>query len=118
MEKLSSKLPNEFVLRMKSDLGSDFEKYIDAFNDKAVRGLRINTKKITVEDFLKNFNYDLKPINYSSDVFIFNDNQKIGGDISHLAGLVYMQEPSSMLAVCASGIESENRPLKILDLCA
>lgn len=118
MEKLSSKLPNEFVLRMKSDLGSDFEKYIDAFNDKAVRGLRVNTKKITVEDFLKNFNYDLKPINYSSDGFIFNDNQKIGGDIAHLAGLVYMQEPSSMLAVCASGIESENRPLKILDLCA
>lgn len=29
-----------------------------------------------------------------------------------------MQEPSSMFAVCASGIESENRPLKILDLCA
>ena len=33
MEKLSSKLSNGFVLRMKSDLGSDFEKYIDAFND-------------------------------------------------------------------------------------
>ena len=49
---------------------------------------------------------------------IFDTEKKVGLSDEHLAGLVYVQEPSSMLSVCASGIEKEDRPLKVLDLCA
>lgn len=118
MENLSSKLPSAFVSRMKSELKDDYKNYENAINMPPVRALRVNTKKISVEEFKDKFNYNLKPISYTNDGFILNSDEKVGGDTVHLAGLIYMQEPSSMLAVCASGIENEKRPLKILDLCA
>ena len=49
MENLSEKLPNEFQNRMKKELGEDFDKYIDALNRPSVRGVRVNTKKISAE---------------------------------------------------------------------
>ena len=61
---------------------------------------------------------NFSPVKFSGDGFIFDTQKKIGLTDEHLSGLIYIQEPSSMLSVCSSGIEKENRPLKILDLCA
>ena len=122
MENLSEKLPNEFQNRMKKELGEDFDKYIDALNRPSVRGVRVNTKKISAEKckeiFEREFGVNLKKIPYSNDGFVLDSNEKFGNEASHLAGLYYFQEPSSMVPVCASGIEKENRHVKVLDLCA
>lgn len=120
MEKVSEMLSDEYKNQMKDLLGRDNENYLIALDNPAVRGLRINTKKISVKQFLENNKLDakLKNIDFSSDGFIFDTDKKIGLTDEHLSGLVYVQEPSSMLSVCASKIETENRPLKVLDLCA
>lgn len=122
MEKLSEKLPKEFVNRLYDELGGDYEKYNEEINKPYVRGLRVNTKKISAdkckEIFEKELGVSLEKISYADDGFILNSEEKFGNTSSHLAGLYYFQEPSSMISVCASEIEIENRPLKVLDLCA
>lgn len=120
MEKVSEMISQEYKNNMKKKLGEDYQKYINALDEPAVRGLRVNTKKISVDEFLKinSISGELKKIEFAGDGFIFNSEDKIGFTDEHLSGLVYVQEPSSMLAVCSSGIENENRPLKVLDLCA
>ena len=46
-------LPIEFIERMKALLGEDFEAYEKAVNDTPVRAFRVNTDKISIEDFEK-----------------------------------------------------------------
>ena len=111
-------MPKEFQERMKENLGENFDKYMLAVDEAPVRGLRVNTTRISVDEYLKKYNKNLESIEYARDGFVFNDDDKIGFSAEHLSGLVYLQEPSSMLAVCASEIEKDNRPLKVLDLCA
>ena len=120
MEKVSEMISEDYKNQMKNLLKDDYEKYVSALDNEPVRGLRVNTKKISVDEFLKtnNLEAELEPVKFSDDGFIFDTKKKIGLTDEHLAGLIYVQEPSSMLSVCASGIEKENRPLKILDLCA
>ena len=122
MEKLSEKLPEKFKERLQNSLGKDFDKYVEAIDKPSVRGVRVNTKKIAANEvekiFEKEFCLKLEKVKYSSDGFILNSNEKFGNETSHLSGLYYFQEPSSMVPVCASQIEKEDGPLKVLDLCA
>lgn len=120
MEKISNMLPEEYKEQMKKMLGVDFENYLNALDKPGVRGLRVNTNKISIKDFLRNNKLDLEfqKISYASDGFVFKTEDKIGFTDEHLSGLIYIQEPSSMVPVCASGIDKEDQPLKILDLCA
>lgn len=120
MEKVSKMLPEDYIVQMKNLLGNDYEKYVLALDEPAVRGLRVNTQKISVDEFLKTNRLDakLKNIEFSRDGFVFDMNKNIGFSDEFLSGLVYVQEPSSMLAVCSSEIEKEDRPLRVLDLCA
>ena len=120
MEKVSEMLSDDYKIQMKELLKENYEKYISSLDEQSVRGLRVNTQKISVDEFMKTNKLDAKfsPVKFSNDGFIFDTDKKIGLSDEHLSGLVYVQEPSSMLSVCASGIEKENRPLKILDLCA
>ena len=120
MENVSKLLPEEYKKQIKELLTDDFEKYLDSLDKPSVRGLRVNTNKISVDEFIKTntLGVNLRTISYAQDGFIFDTEDKIGLSDEHLTGLIYVQEPSSMVPVCASGIEKENRPLKILDLCA
>lgn len=122
MEKLSEKLPAEFISRLNDQLGDKVNDYLKAIDEPSVRGVRVNTTKISVDECVKIFenelNVKLSKIDYTNDGFILNSAEKFGNEASHLSGLYYFQEPSSMVAVAASNIEKENRPLKVLDLCA
>ena len=118
MEKITTKLPEAFLIKMKSCLDENFEKYMTAVDEEPVRGLRVNTSRISVEEFASKFSEEIEPVSFARDGFILKSDEKIGNSAEHLSGLVYLQEPSSMLAVCSSGIENEQRPLKVLDLCA
>ena len=46
-------LPVAFEQKMKEMLGPDYENYLASFECDAYQGLRVNTAKISVEDFIK-----------------------------------------------------------------
>ena len=120
MEKLSERLPEVYKNQMKELLGDDYDRYIDALNKDSVRGLRVNKVKTSVQEFLKTseISKKLTELGFTDDGFILDDEDKIGNTVEHLTGQIYIQEPSSMVPVCASGIEKEEEPLLVLDLCA
>lgn len=109
-------LPQQFLNNMQKLLGEDFAKYLHAINQEPVHGVRLNTLK-SDKSILQEFNI-LGKVPYANNGYII-DTGKIGKHPYHIAGLVYVQEPSSMLAVCASGIIKEpDKNLCVLDLCA
>lgn len=109
--------PEKFKKRMMNLLGEDFQNFERCvLMEKNVKGLRVNTKKISVSNFLKINPYNLKKLPYNADGFIFNDeNIQMGGEVYHQAGMFYMQEPSAMIPVNSVKIKKN---WKVLDLCA
>ncbi len=109
-------LPQQFLQNMQNILGKDYPKYLSAVNDNAVHGIRLNTLKADT-NILQEFNV-IQPVDYTNNGYITTTG-KIGKHPYHIAGLVYVQEPSSMLAVSASGLAQEqDKDLCVLDLCA
>ena len=47
------KLPEAFEKRMRILLGNDFDKYAEALECEPVKGFRVNTDKISVDEFEK-----------------------------------------------------------------
>jgi NOL1/NOP2/sun family putative RNA methylase len=108
-------LPKNYLLQMKSLLKDDFNNFIDSYNKDSFSALRINTLKISDDDFFKISGLNLKKVSWAKDSFYFNKDDKLGKSVFHQMGLYYIQEPSAM-AVCSYLDVKEND--KILDLCA
>ena len=111
-------LPEEYLKLMRDSLGEYYDDYIDSLNSPAVKGLRVNTNKISIDDFSKLIDFEIEKLPFCNDGFKYVGDKKLGNTYEHLSGLFYIQEPSSMLAVVSSDIENDHRPLKVLDLCA
>ena len=90
------KLPEEYLNDMQSLLKDDFRKYLDCFNAPSFNGLRINTSKISVEDFLKISPFHLTPVPWCSEGFYYSEEDKPSQHPYYHAGLYYLQEPSAM----------------------
>ncbi len=108
------KLPAEFEARMKNLLGNSFSDYLNALNEPPVRGFRVNTDKISVEDFEKLNLFSSQRIPYVENGF-YLDYDKIGNHPYHHAGMIYVQEPGAMAPAECIDIRPE---WKILDMCA
>ncbi len=107
-------LPEEFKDRMKKLLGDEFGDYEKSLDEKPVRAFRVNTDKISVEEFKKLCPFEIEQIPYVSNGFYF-DYDKIGNHPYHHAGMLYVQEPAAMAPAECIDIESD---WKILDMCA
>lgn len=107
-------LPAEFVKRMKSLLGEEFSLYEKAVNGEPVRGFRVNTDKITLEEFIKINPFGSEKIPYVDNGFYLNTD-KVGNHPYHHAGMIYVQEPAAMAPAECINIEPD---WKILDMCA
>lgn len=107
-------LPSDFSERMKRLLGNDFEKYEKALTEEPVRAFRVNTDKISLEDFEKINIFGKEKIPYVENGF-YLDYDKIGNHPYHHAGLIYVQEPGAMAPAECVDIKPE---WKILDMCA
>ena len=55
-------LPTEFCERMKALLGDSYGDFINAYTETPVRAFRVNTDKISVEEFLKINPFDTEKI--------------------------------------------------------
>ena len=107
-------LPLEFTERMKILLDDEYENYIKSFSDEPVRAFRVNTDKISVEDFEKINIFGNKKIPYVQNGY-YLDYDKIGNHPYHHAGMIYVQEPAAMAPAECIDIEPD---WKILDMCA
>lgn len=88
------------------------------------RSIRVNTLKISVEDFLAlvaPYGWQLTPVPWCAEGFwIERDDEDavpLGSTAEHLSGLFYIQEASSMLPVAALFADG-NSPERVMDVAA
>ena len=109
-------LPAAFVEKMQGLLGDEFDDYIKCYDEKRLYGLRVNTKKISVEDFIKICPFEITPIPWIENGFYYDGDQvQAAKHPYYFAGLYYLQEPSAMTPANRLPIEPGDR---VLDLCA
>lgn len=107
-------LPLKYKERMQKLLGDEFHSYEKALSEPSVRGFRVNTDKINLEEFEKVNIFSEEKIPYVENGFYLNFD-KIGNHPFHHAGMIYVQEPGAMTpAECVEIREN----WKILDMCA
>lgn len=108
-------LPVEFTDRMRSVLGEhEFQCYLDSFQESAVRSFRVNTGKISVEDFAAVNPFLSEPIPYVETGY-YLDSEKVGNHPYHHAGMIYVQDPGAMATAECLKIEPD---WWVLDMCA
>lgn len=108
-------LPEQYLKNMREMLGDDFDAYLESFNDNRLYGLRVNTLKISVEDFLKISPFRLKPIPWIDNGFYFSEEDKPAKHPYYFAGLYYIQEPSAMTPANVLPVDEGDI---VLDMCA
>lgn len=101
-----------------------FDDFIAACQRPLRRSLRVNTLKITVEDFLTlvaPYGWQLTPIPWCAEGFwIERDDEEalpLGSTAEHLSGMFYIQEASSMLPVSALFADGD-MPERVMDVAA
>ena len=88
-------LPTEYVNRMKEILGDEYHLYEESLKEEPVKGFRVNTDKISLEDFLLVNEFSDGNVPYVENGFYLN-YEKVGIHPYHHAGIIYVQEPSAM----------------------
>lgn len=100
---------------MKEYLKDEYDAYLASFEQDSFAGLRVNTNKISVENFLRIFPYKLDPIPWTTDGFYYNSEDPVTKHPYYYAGLYYIQEPSAMLPAQVLPVEENEW---VLDTCA
>ena len=109
------KLPEKYVERMKRLLGEQYPLYEAALSRPPTKGFRVNTKKISAEDFEGINVFGAERIPYVEDGFYLDYEDKIGNHPFHHAGMVYVQEPAAMAPAECIDIQPD---WWVLDMCA
>lgn len=109
-------LPRGFEEKMRGLLGADYENYVKCFDEPRHFGLRVNTSKISVQDFQKIAPWPLEPVEWISNGFYYDGTKASPAKHPYYhAGLYYLQEPSAMTPANRLPVEEGER---VLDLCA
>ena len=109
-------LPAAFEDKMKQLLKEEYQDYIACYDEPRYYGLRVNTKKISVEKFREICPFEIWPIPWIENGFYYD-----GESVSpakhpyYFAGLYYLQEPSAMTPASRLPVEPGDR---VLDVCA
>lgn len=84
---------------MRRFLGDDeYQQFAQSLAETAHTGLRINTLKTSITDFISNSPFALSPVGTIEPAgFLVTDNSRPGHHPYHGAGLFYLQEPSAMV---------------------
>jgi len=105
-------LPEKFLARMSKM--PDFGEFLKSYDCPAERAIRVNTLKITTEEFKKLSPFALTPIAWEPCGF-YVEADGLGKTPIHAAGLYYVQEPSAMSAAPELEVKRGER---VLDLCS
>lgn len=115
--KPDDKLPEVFVAQMKKQLGAEYPDYLACLSRPMYHALRLNTLKISGEEFLKISPFhSLEPVPWSDHGFYYDPGTDTPSRHPYYyAGLYYLQEPSAMLPAAVLPVHPGDR---VLDLCA
>ena len=108
-------LPEQFLTRMKERLGEEYPAFLSSYQKPPYKGLRVNTLKLSAEEFTKTAPFALGEKIPWTDSGFYLDEEKAGAYREHFAGLYYLQEPSAM-SVGEMTIACKKE--RVLDLCA
>lgn len=116
-------LPKDFTERMKKQLGDEYDKFLASYDAPPVRGLRVNTLRISKEDFLRIApeGWQLTKTQLSPEGFIIGSSEgeeQAGRHPYHAAGAYYIQEPSAMSVAAELAAYPFDDNTKVLDMCA
>ena len=110
------RLPEKFEIKMKHLLKEEFPDYIACYDEPRYYGLRVNTNKISVEEFQKICPFAITPIPWIENGFYYDgENITPSRHPYYFAGLYYLQEPSAMTPASRLPVEPGD---KVLDICA
>lgn len=100
-------LPPDFVESLRGLVPADeHAALVASFDQPRQRGLRVNTRKAAAADVSRLLGVTLTPVPWCADAYLLPAGHPgIGAHPAHLAGLIYLQEPSAALAVAAAGVE-------------
>ena len=105
---------NEAYLRRMHRELPDFAAYEACLSAPPVRGVCVNTLKISPQEFCALAPFALAPVPWEERGF-YIEEEKPGRSPYHDAGLFYVQEPSAM---CAAPLLDVRPGERVLDLCA
>lgn len=108
------KLPTEFILRMKTLLGEEYNLFEQSLNSEPVKAFRVNTDKISLKEWDKINIFGQEKIPFTENGY-YLQYEKVGNHPYHKAGLIYVQEPAAMAPAESIDIEKN---WKIIDMCA
>ena len=119
-------LPTEFLSHVESFLPDELnmEDFISACQRPLRKSIRVNTLKVTVEDFRRQAaqkQWQLTPIPWCEEGFWIDADESrvpLGNTAEHMAGLFYIQEASSMLPPSALFDDSATSFEAVLDMAA
>ncbi len=109
------KLPAEFTFRMRRILGEEYSAFERSYEEPRRYGLRINTLKLTPEEFEAITPFPLSSIPFLSGGYTYPEGETPGRHPFYHAGLYYLQEPSAMVPASVLAAKPGE---KVLDLCA
>lgn len=109
--------PPDFIDRMRRILpAGEMAAFLNTFDHPPPVGLRVNTLKISVADFISIAPFSLAPAGeWDPAAFLVTDDSRPGRHPYHDAGLYYLQDPSAMVA---AAILAPARNDWVLDLAA
>ena len=109
-------LPELFVKRMQELLGEEeYALFAQSYESERHQALRVNTAKISIEDFLSLSPFSLRQVPWAAEGFYYEGTDRPGKHPYHEAGLYYIQEPSAMAVAALADAQPGER---VLDLCA
>ncbi len=114
-EEVRMNLPESFVTKMQGILGDEYNDYIKSYENERMYGLRVNTSKISIEEFEKICPFQIKKIPWISNGYYYDGKEQPAKHPYYYAGLYYLQEPSAMTPASRLEITPGD---KVLDLCA
>ncbi len=108
-------LPQEFLERMERVLGEEYPAFLQSYEEPRKFGLRVNTMKISVEEFRRLAPFHLTPIPWIPNGFYYEREDDPARHPFYYAGLYYLQEPSAMTPASILPVMPGEH---VLDLCA
>ena len=112
---MTVKLPEQYKERIKWQLKDEYNDYLKCFQETPCGGLRVNTLKISPQDFMQISPFSLKRVPWIENGFYYPEEKQPAKHPFYFGGLYYLQEPSAMTPANLLPVRPGD---KVLDLCA